>query len=72
MEIKIGKYRHFKGDLVEVIGKALHSENLEEFVVYKHINGKHIGHLWIRPIKMFLEEIEKNGKKVKRFEYIEE
>lgn len=39
--IKLGKYKHYKGDTVEVIGEALHSETLEEFVAYKHISGKH-------------------------------
>ena len=71
--IKIGKYQHFKGDLVEVIGEARHSETLEEFVVYKHITGKHAGeeNYWIRPLKMFSEEVNHNGEKVKRFKYIE-
>lgn len=71
---KLGKYRHFKGDVVEVEGFALHSETLEEFVVYKHITGKRTGepHYWVRPVKMFTEEVEANGKKVPRFEYIGE
>ena len=71
--IKIGKYKHFKGDLVEVVGEARHSETLEEFVVYKHITGKHASEekYWIRPIKMFLEEVEFNGEKVLRFKFIE-
>ena len=72
-KIKLGKYKHFKGDIMEVVGIALHSENLEEFVLYKHVSGKRKGeeNFWVRPIKMFLEEVEVNGKKVKRFEYIE-
>ncbi len=70
--IKIGKYKHFKGDLVEVVGKARHSETLEEFVVYKHITGKHAGEedYWVRPVKMFLEEVEINSEKVLRFKFI--
>ena len=70
--IKPGKYKHFKGDTVEVIGTALHSETLEEFVTYKHLTGKHAGetHYWVRPIKMFLEEVEVEGKKMKRFERV--
>ena len=73
-QIKKGKYKHYKGDIMEVIGTALHSETLEEFVVYKHTTGKHAGekHYWVRPLKMFLEEVEANGVKVKRFEYIGE
>ncbi|MCX6752466.1 MAG: DUF1653 domain-containing protein [Candidatus Nomurabacteria bacterium] len=77
--IKIGKYKHFKGDIMEVIGVGLHSETLEEFVLYKHITGKRAGesNYWVRPLKMFLEKVEVDGhaegrasKKVSRFEYI--
>jgi len=72
MGIKPGKYRHFKGDTYEVFNTALHSETLEEFVVYRPITGKHANetHLWVRPIKMFLETVERDGKKMPRFEYI--
>jgi hypothetical protein len=71
-EVKTGKYKHYKGDTVEVIGKALHSETLEEFVVYKHITGKRANepYYWVRPLKMFLESVELDGKKIPRFEYI--
>ena len=50
-KVKLGKYRHFKGKIHEVIGVAKHSETLEEFVVYEHD-----GELWIRPIDMFLKK----------------
>ena len=68
MEIKSGKYKHFKGGEYQVIGLARHSETLEEFVVYKDEKGE----LWVRPLKMFLEEVEVNGQKVPRFKYIGE
>ena len=68
MEIKLGKYKHFKGGEYEVLGVAKHSETEEEFVVYKALYDE--GDLWIRPIKMFLEEVEFSGKKVPRFKYI--
>lgn len=73
MEVKKGIYQHYKGDKVEVIGKALNSETLEEFVTYKHIDGKHKdeSHYWVRPIKMFLEDVEVNGVKVPRFKYLD-
>jgi cyclomaltodextrinase len=66
--IKIGKYEHYKGGQYEVLGMAKHSETMEEFVVYKALYGE--GELWIRPLKMFLEEVDYNGKKVLRFKYI--
>jgi hypothetical protein len=67
-KIKLGKYRHYKGKEYEVIGIAKHSENLEDFVVYKALYGE--GGLWIRPLSMFIEKVEVEGKEVKRFEYI--
>ena len=73
MEIKLGKYQHFKGDIVEVLGKALHSETMEEFVVYKHVTGKRTGesHYWVRPIAMFFETVEKDGLQIPRFKFVE-
>jgi cyclomaltodextrinase / maltogenic alpha-amylase / neopullulanase len=64
-KIKLGKYKHHKGNLYEVIGVAKHSETLEEMVVYRALYGKK--ELWVRPMKMFLEKFEVNGKKVPRF-----
>lgn len=72
--IKIGKYRHFKGKEYKVVGIAHHSETLEEFVVYRALyNSEEFGKnaLWVRPFEMFVETIERDGKKMKRFEYIE-
>jgi len=68
--IKLGKYQHFKGGQYEVLGIAKHSESLEELVVYKALYGA--GELWIRPIKLFFDEVDFEGKKVPRFKYIEE
>lgn len=68
--MKLGKYRHFKGNLYEVIGVGKHSEDLKEYVVYRCLYGDYS--LWIRPIEMFNEDVEYNGKIVKRFEYIDE
>ena len=69
MEIKLGKYRHFKGNEYEVVGVAKHSETLEEFVVYRALYGD--GGLWVRPATMWNEEVERDGKKYKRFTFIE-
>ena len=72
MEVKLGKYRHYKGKDYEVIGTARHSETLEEMVVYRHLFEDEFGKnsLWVRPKGMFLEKVELNGKKVPRFELL--
>jgi hypothetical protein len=67
--IKLGKYRHYKGNEYEVIGVAKHSETLETLVIYKDFYSGDES-LWARPLKMFVEEIEIDGKKMVRFEYI--
>lgn len=71
--MKIGKYKHYKNIMVEVLGVALHSETLEELVVYKKLEdfkGYKKGSLWVRPKKMFLEKVKVNGKSVPRFKFV--
>ncbi len=68
MEIKIGKYRHFKGKEYEVIGMAKHSEDLSPMVVYKALYGE--GGLWVRPADMWNEIVDKEGYHGPRFHYI--
>ena len=68
--IKLGKYRHFKGGEYEVIGIAKHSETQEEMVVYRALYGN--GELWVRPACMWNETVEKDGKTFSRFTYIGE
>ena len=70
MEIKKGRYRHFKGMEYEVLGMAKHSETLEDMVVYRALYGE--GGVWVRPASMFLETVEREGKTFPRFTYIEE
>ncbi|RGE67200.1 DUF1653 domain-containing protein, partial [Anaerotruncus colihominis] len=65
-----GRYRHFKGNEYEAIGLARHSETLEQLVVYRALYGE--GGLWVRPLDMFMEEIERDGKRIARFTYIGE
>jgi len=72
MNLKLGKYKHYKGKEYEVVGIARHSETLEELVVYKALYQKEGENLWVRPLKMFMEDILVEGEKVKRFKYIEE
>jgi hypothetical protein len=66
---KLGKYRHYKGKEYEVIGIAKHSETLEELVVYRALYDEQ--QIWVRSLKMFLEEIEVDGKKIPRFSLVE-
>ena len=68
--MKLGKYRHFKGNEYEVLAIANHSETLEKMVVYKALYGE--GGTWVRPLSMWEEEITRDGKTFKRFEYIGE
>ena len=69
-KIKLGRYRHFKGNEYEVIGIAKHSETTEEMVVYRALYGER--ELWVRPASMWNETVERDGKIYQRFTYIEE
>lgn len=68
--MKLGLYKHYKGNLYEVIGVARHSETLEELVVYKATYQPEGENLWVRPKAMFDETIIINGVEVKRFEKV--
>ena len=59
MELKPGKYRHFKGGEYELVGIARHSETLEPMVVYRALYGE--GGLWVRPAAMWTETVERDG-----------
>lgn len=64
-EITIGKYRHFKGNVYDVIGFAKHSETGEKLVIYRSVENP--DEVWARPYKMFAETIGSDGQTVKRF-----
>lgn len=73
--LKPGVYRHYKGKLYEVIGIANHSETLEPIVVYQALyDTKEFGNhaLWVRPLEMFLETVDIDGKVQPRFEFVSE
>ena len=70
MDIKPGKYRHFKGNYYELIGVANHSETMEAMVVYRALYGE--GGLWVRPAAMWNEIVEKSEYTGPRFQYVEE
>lgn len=66
--IQLGRYRHYKGNDYAVLYTAIHSETLEEYVVYRQLYGS--GGVWIRPLTMFQEEVEVDGQLVPRFAYL--
>jgi hypothetical protein len=69
--MELGLYKHYKGNIYEVVGIAKHSETLEEMVVYKATYQKEGENLWVRPKSMFLESVEIEELSVKRFSKIE-
>ncbi len=66
--IEPGIYKHYKGNEYQVLGVAKHSETLEELAVYKALYGS--GEMWVRPLAMFEEQVEWNGKRVPRFQWV--
>ena len=69
-EIKTGKYLHYKGNEYLVIGCAHHSETDEVLVVYQPQYGEK--GLWVRPLDMFVEDVEVDGVVQPRFKYVGE
>ena len=73
MDIKLGKYQHFKGKHYQVIGLAINSETLEELVVYQALYpSTEFGDqaIWVRPKKMFADFVEVNNELIPRFKFI--
>lgn len=70
MEIRIGKYRHFKGKEYRVLYLAKHSETSELMVVYQALYGER--GVWVRPASMWTEYVERDGYAGSRFVFIEE
>ena len=69
-EIRIGRYRHFKGNEYRVLAIARHSETLEPMVVYQALYGEM--DIWVRPASMWNETVERDGQVFRRFTYIGE
>ncbi len=64
---------HYKGREYEVLGLALHSETMEKMVVYKPLYETPDipeGMLWVRPLNMFMEQVDVNGTFMPRFRRI--
>ena len=70
MDIRPGRYRHFKGMEYQVIGTAKHSETLDPMVVYRALYGE--GGLWVRPAAMWNEEVDRDGYRGPRFTFVED
>lgn len=60
-----GLYRHYKGNLYEVVDTVRHSETLEPLTLYRALYGEH--GLWVRPADMFQEEVVIDGVRQPRF-----
>tara|TARA_B100001063_G_scaffold213381_1_gene212916 strand:- start:744 stop:962 length:219 start_codon:yes stop_codon:yes gene_type:complete len=69
LSIKKGIYRHYKGNLYQVIEVATHSETQDQLVVYRTLYGDYS--MWVRPLEMFEESIRVDGQEVSRFTFIE-
>ena len=69
MTLQKGIYKHYKGNLYEVIDVARHSETQESLVVYKTLYGDFS--TWVRPLDMFQETVNRDGEQVARFEFVE-
>ena len=68
--IQTGRYRHYKGKEYHVIGCAQHSETEEILVVYQALYGDY--GLWVRPLDMFVQEVETEGRRVPRFQLVKD
>lgn len=66
--LRPGRYRHFKGNDYQVLGTATHSESGESLVVYRPLYGE--GGLWARPLAMFVQTVERDGRRQPRFQFI--
>lgn len=72
-QLKLGKYRHYRGKEYELIGIAKHTETLEDLVIYKalyHSDEFGDNAIWARPLAMFIETVTIDGKEIPRFEYV--
>ena len=70
VQLRPGRYRHYKGGEYRVLGVARHSETEEQLVVYTPLYDD--SGLWARPLSMFLETVIRDGNTVARFSYIDD
>jgi len=72
MKFKPGIYQHYKGNKYLVLSVVKHTETLEDMVLYITLYENEMSKMWVRPLEMFLEEIEFEGRKMPRFTFISE
>ena len=70
MSLKKGVYQHFKGNYYHVVDVAKDSETQEDMVVYRALYGDK--GLWIRPLTMFTETVDRGGMIQPRFRYCDD
>ena len=68
VNIKKGKYKHYKGKFYEVIDLVRHSEDESLLVLYRPLYGE--GLLWVRPYDMFIGQVQTQNGERKRFAYV--
>lgn len=66
-----GTYQHYKGNKYLVLGVAKHSETLEDLVVYISLYENDLASMWVRPMKMFTENVTIDGKSIPRFKKLD-
>ena len=67
--VRPGIYRHYKGNLYQVIDIVTHSETDELLVLYRALYGER--ELWVRPQALFFQSVQVNGQTLPRFEWIQ-
>ncbi len=67
-QIQVGEYEHYKGKRYRVLGIAKHSETLEDLVLYQALYGN--CDFWVRPARIFEDEVRQQGQRAKRFKFI--
>ena len=77
-DVPTGRYRHYKGNLYQLLGAVRHSETLEILALYRPLHGdgrgggRGDGALWVRPYAMFFETVLIDGVQQPRFQRLDQ
>ena len=67
--LQTGIYKHYKGQLYQVLHVATHSETREKLVVYQCLYEDYS--IWVRPYEMFIEQVQlEDGSLISRFKFL--